>query len=99
MIKANYHTHSTYCDGKDSLEEMTLTAIDKDFDILGFSGHCYTFFDEEYCMSKEKTLKYRAEIDSLKEKYDGRIRLLRGIEQDMYSHETTDGYDLSLIHI
>lgn len=93
MIKANYHTHSTYCDGKDSLEQMTQAAIEKGFHILGFSGHCYTFFDEEYCMSKENTLRYQADIAELKDRYSGKIQLLRGIEQDMYSAEKTDGYD------
>lgn len=96
MIKANYHTHSTYCDGNDSLEQMALTAVEKGFDILGFSGHCYTFFDEEYCMTKENTLKYRADIASLKEKYEGKIQLFCGIEQDMYSAESTAHYDYAI---
>ena len=96
MIKSNYHTHSTYCDGNDSLEQMVLAAIDKGFDILGFSGHSYTFFDEEYCMTKENTARYQADIASLKEKYAGKIQLLSGIEQDMYSSEPTGCYDYVL---
>ena len=39
MIKQNLHTHSLYCDGKDSFEEMIQTAIEKEFTILGFSSH------------------------------------------------------------
>lgn len=93
MIKSNYHTHSTYCDGKDSLEQMALTAVEKSFHILGFSGHCYTFFDEEYCMTKENTIRYQQDIAFLKEKYAGKIQLLCGIEQDMYSTEDTGCYD------
>ena len=93
MIKSNYHTHSTYCDGKDSLEQMSLTAVEKCFHILGFSGHCYTFFDEEYCMTKENTIRYQQDIAFLKEKYAGKIQLLCGIEQDMYSTEDTGCYD------
>ena len=38
-MKQNLHTHSIFCDGKDTIEEMTLEAISKGFDILGFSGH------------------------------------------------------------
>ncbi|MBE6991246.1 MAG: histidinol-phosphatase HisJ family protein [Ruminococcaceae bacterium] len=96
MIKANYHTHSTYCDGNDSLEQMTLAAIEKGFDTLGFSGHSYTFFDEEYCMTKENTVRYQQDIASLKEKYAGKIQLLCGIEQDMYSTEDTGCYDYAI---
>lgn len=40
-MKQNLHTHSIFCDGKDTIEEMTLEAISKGFDILGFSGHGY----------------------------------------------------------
>ena len=36
-MKQNLHTHSIFCDGKDTIEEMTLEAISKGFDILGFS--------------------------------------------------------------
>ena len=35
-MKQNLHTHSIFCDGKDTIEEMTLEAISKGFDILGF---------------------------------------------------------------
>ena len=37
MIKTNYHTHTTYCDGVNTAEEMIQTAIEKHFSILGFS--------------------------------------------------------------
>ena len=36
MIKTNYHTHTLYCDGKNSPEEVIFTGIEKKFDILGF---------------------------------------------------------------
>ena len=43
--KANYHTHTKYCDGKNTVAEMTKAAFDKGFTHLGFSGHGYTDFD------------------------------------------------------
>ena len=45
-MKQNLHTHSIFCDGKDTIEEMTLEAISKGFDILGFSGHGYLSIDD-----------------------------------------------------
>ena len=39
MIKENFHTHTTFCDGSHSAEEMVLSAIEKGFTALGFSGH------------------------------------------------------------
>ena len=37
--KQNLHTHTTYCDGKDTPEQVVLKAIEKGFNSIGFSGH------------------------------------------------------------
>ncbi len=87
------HVHTDYCDGDDAPEAIVLAAIEKHMECIGFSGHSYTFFDESYCMSKEKCIAYRNEINALKQKYSGQIKILCGIEQDMYSAESTDKYD------
>ena len=39
MIKANYHTHSTWCDGKESPRKMIQAAVAKGFEVIGFSSH------------------------------------------------------------
>jgi len=39
--KQNLHIHTTYADGKDTPEQMILTAIERDFDSIGFSEHSY----------------------------------------------------------
>ena len=55
-MKINLHSHTTFCDGKNSAEEMVVSAIDHGFDVFGFSGHSYTPFDESYCMSLAEPL-------------------------------------------
>ena len=92
-IKSNFHTHTLLCDGINTPEEMVIAAVYKGFDTLGFSGHCYTAYDESYCMSRENTLKYKTEIARLQEKYRGQLNILRGIEQDFGSDESTCNYD------
>ena len=87
------HTHTAYCDGKNTPEELVLAALDRGMECLGFSGHTYTYFDESYCMSPLGTAAYRAEIRALAEKYDSRLRILCGAEQDYWSDESTAGYD------
>ena len=91
--KTNFHTHSVYCDGKDTLEELVEQALAMGMDALGFSGHSFTPFDQSYCMSLKDTLEYQKEVRALKEKYRGKIKLYLGIEQDFYSPESTDEYD------
>ena len=44
-MKQNLHTHSTYCDGKSTIKEMIRSALLRDFEVLGFSGHSFTDFD------------------------------------------------------
>ncbi len=88
---ANYHTHSTFCDGKNTPEEIVLYTIDKGFDAVGFSGHGYTPFDLRYCM--KDTEGYIAEIKRLKEKYKGKIQVYLGVEEDAYNPVNRKDFD------
>lgn len=74
----NLHTHTTYCDGINTPEQVILTAIDKGFGAIGFSGHSYMYYSEEHSMSLEGTEKYKAEISLLKQKYSDQIDVFCG---------------------
>ena len=87
------HVHSCFCDGKDTPEEMVLSAIGKGLSRLGICAHSYVPFDSGYCLPPEKYEAFRGEIRRLKEKYQDRIELLCGIEQDLYSPTGTEGFD------
>jgi len=89
----NLHTHTTYCDGKLSAEEMIEAAIHIDGSSIGFSEHSWVSFDEEYSMSLENTPKYIAEITRLKEKYMEEIEVFLGIEMDYFTDEVPDGVE------
>ena len=93
MAPSNYHTHTCYCDGRDTPEELVLEAIRLGCPAIGFTGHSYTPFDLSYCMTLENTERYNEEIPRLKEKYKGKINVLFGIEQDFFSamHIEKDG--------
>lgn len=93
MINKDLHTHSTYCDGKSTPEEIVRAAIDKGLDTVGVSGHSYTFFDTSYCMQKEDIPRYLAELRYLRAAYCDKIHVLCGVEQDYYSDYPTDDFD------
>ena len=96
MMKiSNFHTHTVYCDGVNTAEEIVLSAIDKNMSAIGFSGHAYTPFDDSFCMSKESAKEYKEEITRLKEKYSGKINVYLGLEMDYFSED--DGKDLDFI--
>ena len=92
----NLHTHSTYCDGKDTLEEMLLSAIEQGFDSVGFSGHSYMHYSPSHSMSIEGTEAYKKEVAFLKEKYKDKLDIFCGLEVDMYSEIDLSGYDYLL---
>ena len=94
MILSDFHVHTTYCDGTNPSEEMVLEAISRGMKKLGFSGHSYTPFDEEPCMSPEGTRLYLDEIHRLKGKYSGQIEILCGTECDYYSNIDTEKYTM-----
>ena len=76
----NYHTHTSFCDGSNTAEEMVLSAIEKGFDALGFSGHGFTASDTRYCM--KDTDRYISVVKDLKEKYKNKIQIYLGVEED-----------------
>ena len=79
---SNFHTHSTFCDGENTLEEIVVSAIEKGFVSLGFSSHGYTDFDLSYCCKEWD--EYIKQIKQLKEKYKKEIQLYLGIEEDAF---------------
>lgn len=93
MIPCNYHTHTCFCDGKHTPEEMVREAIRLGCKEIGFSGHSHTPFDDSFCMSKENTRAYIETVRDLQKKYANQIKIYLGIEQDYHSPESTEGYD------
>lgn len=92
MHKQNLHTHSVFCDGKNTIEEMTQRAIELGFDSLGFSGHIYK--DYAICsMSEENINAYKQEIRRVKEKYKDKIKIYLGAEYDMFADQDRSEYD------
>jgi len=81
-MTANYHTHSTFCDGKNTPEEIVIAALEKNMSAIGFSGHGYTDYDLRYCM--KDTQAYIAEINRLKKKYSTDIQIYLGVEEDAF---------------
>lgn len=93
----NLHTHSTFCDGKNTLEEMVEAALACGFHSLGFSKHSYMPFSDYFSFTKEEAeenaRRYRAEAARLKEAYGGRIALFCAEEVEMFSEVDKKDYD------
>lgn len=82
LKKTNFHTHTTFCDGKVSAENMVHAALEKNFDILGFSGHSMYPFGGPWHIAPRGHELYCAEIRRLAEQYKDKIEIYCGFEAD-----------------
>ena len=87
------HSHTIYCDGKGTPEEMARGAIGKGCASFGFSGHSYADFDAKHTMSVEDTQRYISDVTGLREKYADEIEIFLGIEQEYYAGPPAPGFD------
>ena len=86
----NLHTHTTYCDGKDSVEEMIIAAYNMSFDSIGFSSHSFM----KGCSLPESIIEnYKSEIADLKVKYADKIDVFCGLECEMCGNTNLSGFD------
>ena len=99
MIVSTYHTHSTYSDGKNTLEEMVLAAISCGMKEIGFSDHAPIPFYCDWSIVDKKVNDYKKEVLLLKEKYKDQITIYCGIEQDYFSIEPIEyDYIIGSVH-
>jgi histidinol-phosphatase (PHP family) len=81
--RANFHTHTTWCDGSDTPEAFIQAAIARNFDSIGFSSHAMLPENVlDWVLTPEKALAYAKEIRALAAKYAGAIRVFCGVEAD-----------------
>jgi histidinol-phosphatase (PHP family) len=88
---SNLHTHTTFCDGSATAEELVKEAIEKGFTSLGFSGHAYASYGLSYCLKNED--EYISEINRLKGKYSHDIEIYLGIEEDAFEPADRSKYE------
>lgn len=93
MVLEDFHVHTAFSDGKSTPEEVVQAALRKGMTRLGFSDHSYTSFDLCCCVPMGQLLERRRAMEALKEKYQDRIALFCGIEQELYSDLPAEGYD------
>jgi histidinol-phosphatase (PHP family) len=80
MFPADLHVHSTFsCDARDSMETICAAALEKGLTYLGFAEHL-DYNPQDYGFGYFNYAKYSEEIERLRDKYAGRLRILKGLE-------------------
>ena len=90
------HMHTVFSDGKNTAEEMIQEAIRKGLETVGISDHS----SGDPCgMKLSEMPAYKAEINRLKEKYAGKIRVLCGLERDLLTDDFSEyDYTIGSVH-
>lgn len=96
MHYSTIHSHTNYCDGYNTAEEMILAAIAKGMKTIGISTHGPLPFEAKYAIDNDKVEAYIDEIKALKEKYKDKIDVLLGMELDYFTDTEFDHIDKSL---
>ena len=84
MLLANYHVHSDYCDGRNTIEELVIAGVNAGFVSMGLSSHFPLPFPNDWTMKETNIEAYFKEILRLKEKYASVIELYCGMEIDYF---------------
>lgn len=82
MSWTNFHSHSHFCDGKESPEAQVLQALAYGFPAFGFSSHGPLPFSNSWSVKPDQLDAYLQEIRQLQAKYQGQIQLYLGMEID-----------------
>jgi len=92
-IITNYHTHTSFCDGKDTPSDTAAAAFEKGVSILGFSSHCMYPFTSPWHIPLDKIQSYCTEINCLKEEYKDKMAILLGFEAEFIPDVTCPRMD------
>ncbi len=83
----NLHSHTEFCDGRASMAEMAAAAYSAGFDVWGTSPHSPICCESGANMKAEDMDAYLRESARHKKEYEGKMKVLTGMEIDYVSPE------------
>ena len=92
MSFTNYHTHTSFCDGKGEPEDYVLEAIKCGLKAIGFSSHAPLPYKNNWTLQENRVDEYCNIIQSLKVKYQRLIQIYLGLEIDYISEFAGNGF-------
>ena len=94
VYQCSVHTHADLCDGKGTIAEMAAAAFEQGVRHFGVSCHSHTPIPiDEGCVLPVDMGAYRAAILAERERYEGRMEVLMGLEWDSQSDVSPEGFD------
>lgn len=88
-IKGIFHVHTNYSDGRTSLQEIAEAAMALGYSYIGIADHSQSAFYANG-LTAEDIIRQHQEIDELNRRYEGRFKILKGIESDILPDGSLD---------
>lgn len=80
--KYNFHTHTHFCDGRATMDEMAAAAVAAGFVHVGFTPHSPIHIPSPCNMSSDSVPLYKENLKRLKDRYAGVCEFYLGMEID-----------------
>lgn len=87
-IRGVFHLHTTWSDGKNTLEEMVAAAEKLGYEYLGVSDHSQTAF-YAHGLDEKRVLEQKEEVAAVQKKHPS-VRIFHGIESDILADGSLD---------
>jgi DNA polymerase (family 10) len=81
-IKGDFHVHSNWDGGKNSIEEIAEYAIKMGYEYVGIADHT-KFLKIEHGLDEKQLRERNKEIDKLNQKFKEKIKILKGCEANI----------------
>ncbi|MDR2110708.1 MAG: histidinol-phosphatase [Spirochaetaceae bacterium] len=86
MTYSCIHTHSTFCDGLDTIETICAAAYERGFASIGFSSHAplgeKTGLTSDWHMGENRLDEYVETVRRARRRWEGRLAVFLGLEVD-----------------
>ena len=96
-VRSELHSHTTWSDGKLSIQEMAMAARARELEVLTISDHSASL-GVAGGLSEEEVRAQRLELEAVQKEMGESIRLLHGIEVEIKSDGSLDFPDEVLAH-
>lgn len=88
-IHGDMHTHTIETDGANTIEEMAQAAIDRGYEYIATTNHTKSL-NIARGMDEKGFEKLFDKVDKLNDKYEGKLRILKGAEIDILKDGSLD---------
>ena len=93
MLCCSLHNHTCFADGRHTVEEMAAEALRLGCRSFGLSEHSPFSPDPPAGMPSEAVKPYREAVLACRKRYAGKMEIVLGLEQDIYSPAPQEPYD------